>query len=137
MSVMCSSPSTPPRSMNATQRDLAAGQERVDAHQVDDHSALDLLHQRSSDGLILLVRFADPFPDPHEIGLLLRENNGAFLVLEMLEEYFDLVAFLETLGILELVDRHRAFRLEPNVENDRGVRDTQHARLDDLPFFNI
>src|SRR6266513_924811 len=112
---------------NAAQRDLAAGQERVDAHQVDDYPALDLLHQRSGDGLILLVRFADPFPDPHEIGLLLRENNGAFLVLEMLEEYFDLVAFLETLRVLELVDRHRAFRLESNVENDRGVGDTQHA----------
>ena len=84
----------------------AAGQERVDAHQVDDHAALDLLDQRAFDRLIALVGHADLLPDPHEVGLLLREDDRAFLVLEVLEEDFDLVAFLEDWGVLELVERN-------------------------------
>src|SRR5467141_1084129 len=122
---------------DASQRDLAAGQERVDAHQVHDDAALDLLHQRPADAFILLVRFPDPFPDAHEVGLLLRQDDGAFLVLEVLEEHLDLIAFLEALRILELVDRHRAFRLEADVEDDGGVGHAQHFRFDDLAFLDI
>src|SRR5207249_2224146 len=106
---------------HAPQRDLAAGEEGIHAHQVHHHAAFDLLDERARDRLVLLVSFADPFPDPHEIGLLLRENDRAFLIFEMLEEYLDLVPFLERARVLELVDRHRAFRLEPDVENDGGV----------------
>src|SRR3989442_13203196 len=40
----------------ASQRDLAARQERVDAHQVHDDDALDLLHQRTLVAFILLIR---------------------------------------------------------------------------------
>jgi len=42
--------------LEPAQRDLAAGQERVDAHQVHDDAALDLFHQRTLDAFILLVR---------------------------------------------------------------------------------
>src|SRR5213079_2695618 len=111
---------------HAPQRDLAAGEERVHAHQIHDDAALDLLHQRAGDAFILLMRFADPLPDAHELGLLLRQDDGAFLVLEVLEKDFDLIALFEALGILELVDRHRAFRLEADVEDDGGVGHTQH-----------
>src|SRR2546430_3256675 len=48
------------------------------------------------------------------------------------EEYLDLVALLERVRVLELVDRHGAFGLESDVENDGGVRHAQHFRLDDL-----
>src|SRR5207249_3776449 len=122
---------------NAAQRDLAAGQERVHAHQVHDDAAFDLFHERAGDAFVLLMRFADPLPDAHEVGLLLRQDDGAFLVLEVLEEDFDLVTFLEAPGILELVDRHRAFRLEPDVEDDGGVGHAQHFRFDDLAFLDI
>src|SRR6266852_6973675 len=119
------------------QRDLAAGEERVHPHQVHHHSALDLFHERARHGLVLLVGFADPLPDPHEVGLLLREDHRTFLILEMLEENLDLVPFLERARVLELVDRHGAFRLEPDVENDGGVGHAQHLRLDDLAFFYV
>src|SRR2546426_672037 len=119
------------------ERDLAAGEERVHPHQVHHHSALDLFHERARDRLVLLVGFADPLPDPHEVGLLLREDHRTFLILEMLEENLDLVPFLERARVLELVDRHGAFRLEPDVENDGGVGHAQHLRLDDLAFFYV
>src|SRR5688572_10663124 len=122
---------------HAAQRDLAARQEGIDAHQIDDDAALDLLHEGAGNRLVALVCFADPLPDPHEVGLLLRENDRAFLILEMLEEDLDLVAFLEALRVLELVDRHRAFRLEADVEDDGGVGHAEHLRFDDFAFFDI
>src|SRR6266446_6316058 len=122
---------------NAAQRDLATGQERVHAHQVHDDAAFDLFHERAGDAFVLLMRFTDPLPDAHEVGLLLRQDDGAFLVLEVLEEDFDLVALFEALGILELVDWHHAFRLEADVENDGGVGHPQHLRFDDFAFLDI
>src|SRR5881392_3625341 len=104
---------------------------------VDHHPALDLLDQGARDCLVLLVGLADPLPHPHEVGLLLREDDRAFLVLQMLEEDLDLVPFLQGLGVLELVDRHRAFRLEPDVENDGGVGHAQHLGFDDLALLNV
>src|SRR5436190_14262 len=100
-------------------------------------AALDLLHQRPGHRIVLLVRLADLLPHAHEVGLLLRQDDGAFLIFEMLEEDFDLVTFLEALGVLEFVDRHGAFRLEADVENDGGVGHAQHLRFDDFAFFDI
>src|SRR5882672_9854770 len=122
---------------HAPQGDLAAREERVHSHEVHYHAALDLLDERARDRLVLLVGLADTFPDPHEVGLLLREDDRAFLILEVLEEDLDLVSFLERARVLELVDRHGAFRLEPDVENHGGVGHAQHLRLDDLAFFDI
>src|SRR5213082_797889 len=122
---------------DAAQRDLTAGKERVHAHQVHDDAALDLLHQRARHGLVPLVGLADALPHPHEVGFLLREDHRAFLVLEVLEEDLDLVPLLERLRIFELVDRHRAFRLEPDVENDGGVGHTQHFGFDDLALLDV
>src|SRR2546428_301970 len=122
---------------HATQRDLAAGQERIHAHEVHDHTALDLLHQRPGDRFIFFVRLPDLLPDAHEVSLLLRQDDGAFLVLEVLQEDFDLVAFFQTLRIFELIDGDRAFGLEADVEDDGGVGHAQHLRFDDLAFFDI
>src|SRR5438270_6698073 len=80
---------------HAPQRDLAAGEERIHAHQVDHDAALDLLDQGARYRLVLLMGLADPLPHPHEVGLLLREDDRAFLVLQMLEEDLDLVPFLQ------------------------------------------
>src|SRR6185503_2724620 len=122
---------------DATQGDLAARQERVHSHQIHHDAALDLLDQRPRDAFVLLVRFANLFPDPHEVGFLLREDDRALLVLQVLEEDLDDVAFLQALGILELVDRDRAFRLEADVENDGGVGHPEHLRFDDFAFFDV
>src|SRR2546421_1512777 len=122
---------------HAPQRDLAAGEEGIHAHQVHHHAALDLFDQGARHRFVLLVGLADPLPHPHEVGLLLREDHRAFLVLQVLEEDLDLVPFLQGLGILEFVDRHRAFRLEPDVEDDGGVGHAQHLGLDDLALLDV
>src|SRR5690606_10082056 len=96
------------------ERDLRSGQERVDAHQVHHHATLDLLHQGAFHRLVALVRLANLLPDAHKVGLLLREDDRALLVFEVLEEDLDLVADLEVLRILELVERDGALRLEPD-----------------------
>src|SRR6185503_10618503 len=80
---------------DAAERDLRSRQERVDAHQVHHHTALDLLDQGAFHRLIVLVREADLLPHAHEVGFLLRQNDGAFLVLEVLEQDFDFVTRLE------------------------------------------
>src|SRR5690606_37055309 len=122
---------------NATQRDLRSRQERVDAHQVHHHATLDLLHQGALDRLVVLVRLADLLPHPHEVGLLLRKDDRALLVLEMLEEHLDLVTNLEVLGLLELVEGNRTLRLEADIEDDRVVGDAQHLLLDDLALGDL
>ena len=88
-----------------------AGKERVDAHEVDDHAALDLLDERAFDRLIALVGDADLLPHAHEVGFLLREDDRAFLVLEVLEEHLDFVAGLEVGQVLELFERERCLRI--------------------------
>ena len=45
-----------------------------------------------STGSSVSYAIADLLPHPHEVGLLLREDDRAFLVLEVLEEDLDLVA---------------------------------------------
>src|SRR6185369_12422079 len=96
---------------HASQRDLRAGEERVDAHEVDDDTALDLLDERAFDRLIVLVSEANALPHAHEVRLLLRENNRALLIFEMLEEDFDFIADLEIGEVLELFEGDAAFRL--------------------------
>ena len=117
---------------NAAERDLRSREERVDAHEVDDHAALDLLDQRAFHRLIGLVRDADLLPHAHEVRFLLRKDDRAFLVLEVLEEHFDFVAGLEVRVVLELFERNAAFGFEADVEDDHVVANLEHLALHDL-----
>ena len=114
------------------QRDLRAGQERLDAHEVDDDAALDLLHERALDRLVALVGDADLLPHAHEVGLLLREHDRAVLVLELLEEHLDLVADLEVLRVVELVERDEPSDLKPTSRMTTLSVTRSTLRLDDL-----
>src|SRR5581483_510310 len=117
---------------HAAERDLRTREERVDAHEVDHHTALDLLDEGAFDRLIVLVREADLLPHAHEVGFLLREDDRAFLVLEVLEQDFDFVTRLEIRMVLELLERNAAFRFEADVEHDHVVADLEHLALHDL-----
>ena len=121
---------------NATERDLRSGEECIDSHQINDDAALDLLDQGATHGLIVLVGDADALPHAHEVGFLLREDNGSFLVLEVLEKNFDFIARLEVGKILELFERDRPFGLEADVEDDHVVTDIEHTGLDDFALFD-
>src|SRR3954462_3158039 len=65
---------------NAAKRDLRTREERVDAHEVDDDTTLDLLDEGAFHRLVRLVRDADLLPYAHEVGFLLRQDDGAFLI---------------------------------------------------------
>ncbi len=121
---------------HTTQRDLRTREEGVDAHEVDDHAALDLLDERAFDGRVGLVRDADALPHAHEVGLLLRQDDRALLVLEVLEQDFDFVTRLEIGEVLELFERDRPFGFKTDVEDDHVVADLEHLRADDLAFFD-
>ena len=75
---------------------------------------------------------ADLLPDPHEVGLLLGEDDRAFLVLQVLEQDLDLVTGLEVGHVLEFFQRDGALGLEADVEHHDVVADTLHLRLHDL-----
>src|SRR6185503_7952331 len=62
---------------NAAERDLRTREERVDAHEVDHDATLDLLDERALDGRVVLIRDADLLPHAHEVGFLLRQDDGA------------------------------------------------------------
>src|SRR5689334_13525228 len=117
---------------DSPERDLTTGEEGVHAHQIHDDPALDLLDQGAFDRLIVLVGHADLFPDPHEVGLLLGEDDRTFLVLQVLQKNLDLIPFLQGVRILELVQRDRTLGLESNVQYHRVVGDPQDFGLDDL-----
>src|SRR4051794_39223071 len=117
---------------HATERDLRAREERVDAHEVDDHATLDLLDEGALDRLIVLVGETDALPHAHEVRLLLRQDDRAFLVLEVLEQDLDLIADLEVREVLELLERDTALRFEADVEHDHVVADLEDVGFDDL-----
>src|SRR4051812_18877910 len=121
---------------NAAERDLRSRKECIDSHEIDDHAALDLLDQSATHGLVVLVGDADALPHAHEIGFLLRQHDGTFLVLEVLEQNFDFVSRLQVGKILELFERDRPFGFEADVEDDHVVADIEHTGLDDLAFFD-
>src|SRR5687768_11058331 len=121
---------------NATQRDLRSGEERVHSHEIYDDATLDLLVERTAHRLVVFVSDADALPHTHEVRFLLREDDGTFLVLEVLEENFYFVTRLEVGEILELFERNRPFGFEPDVEDDHVVANIQHTGLDDFALFD-
>ena len=120
----------------ATKGNLRAREECIYSHEIDYYAALDLLDEGSFDGLITFVGNADAFPDAHEVGLLLGEDDGAFLVFEVLEQNFDFIADGEFRHVLELFERDGAFRLEADVEYDEIFANFEYTGLDDLAFFD-
>src|SRR5687768_16155353 len=121
---------------HAPQRDLRAGEERVDAHEVDDDTTLDLLDERALHRLVVLVGETNALPHAHEVRLLLRQNDGAFLVFQMLEKDLDLIAGLEVREVLEFLARNGALGFEADIEDDHVVTDFEYTALDDLALFD-
>ena len=70
--------------LNLADVDLRAGQEGLDAEEIDDDAALDAAHQAALDGVAGVVGFLDRVPDPHEVGLLFGEHDLALLVFDIL-----------------------------------------------------
>src|SRR5205823_10505506 len=106
------------------------------SHEIDDYATFDFLDKRAAHGLVVLVGDANALPHAHEVGFLLREDNRSFLVLQMLEQNFDLVSRLEVGKILELFERNRPFGFEADVEDDHVVTNIEHTGLHDFALFD-
>ena len=119
------------------ERDLRAGKECVDPHQVDCHAAFDLPLQHTGNRTVVIVRVLDLLPHTQEVGFLFRQDHDPFGVLEAFEKHLDLVSVLDRLGVPELVQRDRTLRLEPDVENHGIVGLSEHCRLYDFPFHDV
>jgi hypothetical protein len=90
-----------------------------------------------STGLIRLVSAADLVPDLEAVGLLLGENDPAFVVLGLLDQHVDLVTDLDenvAAFVHELPGIDEPLGLEADVHLDLVGVDRQDLSLDDLPF---
>ena len=118
-----------------TERDLGSGQERVHAHEVDGHATLDLALDAPIDRTIVVEGVLDLLPDAKEIRLLLGQHDDALVVFEALQEDIHRIARLHRVRVLELVQRHGPLGLEPDIEDDVGLRpaDDLGARRSPIP----
>jgi hypothetical protein len=118
--------------LHLAQSDLRAGQERLDAVQVDHHAALDLAHQATLGDLALVVCLLHAVPHAHEVGPLLRQHDEPVLVLHLLEEHLDGVPDLDGGRIRELGEGDDALALEAHVDEHFLLVHAQHRATYDL-----
>ena len=123
--------------VDPAQGDLGAGQEGIHSHEVYGGTSLDLPLDHAGYGLVVVERGLDLLPDAEEVGLLLGQDDDPLLILQALEEHFDLVARMQLAGVAKLIERHRAFRFEADVEDRRAVRQADDRRLHDLALGNL
>ena len=99
---------------------------------LEEKPPLDLACHAPLDDVTLLVRLDDAFPPADTVRLPLRERNQSAFIFYSLEENLDLVALLERVAVVELIERNNAFGLVANVDDDIGVQD-----LDDRPHEDL
>ena len=113
-----------------------AGQESFDAD-VHHQAAFDDGLHLALDQSVACENLRDLVPVLAIGGLLLRENDHAFVVFETLEEHFDFVADFERLDVVELRRRDHAFGLVTDVDENFARPDLENAPLDDAAFFEV
>ena len=96
---------------------LRCGQERLDAD-IDGQATLDLAADLAFDGAALIAERDDPVPVFLLLGFLVREDHHAVVVLDFLEEHFDLAPDHNAFGVEELVLGNQAFRLVADIHQD-------------------
>src|SRR5262249_5111253 len=99
--------------------------------------ALDPLHYRALDALFRVVRLLNVLPHPDALRPFMREQHGTFFVLAALDHDFNFLARLEldvAGGIGHFRDRHQAFRLEADIDNNMGWGDLDDGAFEDIVF---
>jgi hypothetical protein len=117
--------------------DLAAGQERHGAAEIDREAALDAPEDHALGALAALIRGFQPRPGLLAPRLLARQHGLAQRVLDALEIDLDLVAdpkLALAARRLELAQRHPPFRLQPDVDDRVIVLDGDDFALDHRAF---
>ena len=117
------------------------GQERLHAAADRDREAT--LHARGDDAFDQLVAFArgaDLVPHLEAIGLLLREDAHAGVVLAGLEEHVDDVARLDAdraVRHAELLERHLAFALVADIDDREVLTYCDHRAAEDFALLDV
>src|SRR5262245_9960447 len=119
--------------------DLAAGQERLNAPDVDAEAAFYPIRHARDDVRALLVSLLDLLPRLHAHGVGARKLHVAFGVFELFDVDVDFIARVDRnlLAVLELADRDDALRFETDVDDDVLVGDLDDAAFDDLALADL
>ncbi len=120
--------------------DLAAGEKRHGARQIDSEPALDPAEDHAVNTLISLEILFEQGPGFLAPRLLARQRRFAVLVLHPLEENLDRVADMDVgrrAVVGEFLERHPPFGFEADIDQRGVVLDRDHAALDDGPFETV
>ena len=110
--------------------DLRAGQERLDAEHIDDHTALRAALDVTLDDLVLLQSLVDTIPALELTGLLVRKGQLSVLVLGRLDIDFDLVAHFQIGVVAELRDGDDTLALVADVHQNLALGDGGYGTFD-------
>ena len=110
--------------------DLRAGQERLDAEHVDDHTALRAAFDVTFDDLVLLQRLVDTIPALELTGFLVRKGQLSVLVLGRIDIDFDLVAYLQVGVVAELRNGDDTLALVADVYQNFTLGDGGYGTFD-------
>ena len=124
--------------------DLAGGQKDLHAADIDEQAALDLALDGAGDGVAFLELADDLVPLNLLVGPALghAEHAAVFglglFVFEVLNEHLDELPDLRRLfAFAPLVDRHRGFALEADIDHHVAVFDAENPPFDDLVDLKI
>ena len=96
---------------------LRRGQKRLDAD-VDQQPAFDHGLDLAGDGAAFVANREDLVPVLLELGLLLGEDDHAFLVLELFDQDIDFIADLDGLDVVEFIAGDDAFAFVTDIDED-------------------
>src|SRR6185437_5724362 len=117
--------------------DLAAGQERDGAVEIDGEATFDAAENGAVDALVRLKALFEQGPGFLPPRLVAADLRLAVLVFHPFEEDFDDVARLDfgaTSRPLEFLEGHPAFGLQPYIDENRVVLDRYHGAFDHRAF---
>ena len=120
--------------------DLAAGQERHGAVEIDREAALDLVEDDARDLLAFLELLLEAGPALLAARLVARQHRLTERVLDALQVDLDLVADLELAGLPATANScsaNAAFHLEADVDDGEVLLDADDLALDDAAFEDI
>ena len=123
--------------VRAAQRDLAGGEEDVDAFDVHEQTTLDLALDDALDLVALVVLLGDVLPGAEAIGAALREHRHVVLIEALEVDLEDLTAGGEL--VAELVERDLALGLPAHIHDDEpgALVDGVDLGLDNLARENV
>src|SRR5262249_31685539 len=117
--------------------DLAAGQERDGAVEIDGEAALHATEDHAGNAAAVLERLLEARPRLFAPRLVAAEHGLAESILHPLDIDFDFVADLDArrhAGHREFLQRHAAFGLQADIDNDEIVLDGHDVTLHHRSF---